>query len=112
MSLTNLIWLIVYLATMAALVGGLFAARNWALQSYDTAASRAEWERWRQETAKQAAGDGPVSRRPARSPEPPTVVLLRDHFVTCLLMGVMLSSVLFTTLMVMIRGVFRRGRAR
>ena len=105
----NIVWLVIYLMTMAGLVGGLFATRNWALESFDSPQSKEEWRRWQEETLKQAEGEGPVLRRPARSAEPPTVVLLRDYFVTCLALALLLSSVLFLTLMFMIRGVFRGG---
>ena len=107
----NLVWLFIYLIAMAALVGGLLATRQWALETFDTRQSREQWQEWQAETIKQAAGEGPVLRRPARSAEPPTVVMMRDHFGTCLAMLLLLSSVLFFTLMVMIRGAFRRRPA-
>lgn len=90
---------------VALLVGGLFAVRSWALRSYDNRASREAWEAWRQETQRLEKEPGPVSRGAAKSVEPPTIVLLRDYFGSCLGLLWLLATVLFVTLMFMIRGV-------
>ncbi|MEQ8785475.1 MAG: hypothetical protein RIC55_04220 [Pirellulaceae bacterium] len=101
----NLAWLLAYLALSALLVVGMFALRSWALGSYDQQSTRKDWDSWRLETQRMAQDPGPVDRRPAKSIEPPTIVLLRDHFAACLGLLLLLSSVLFATLMFMIRGV-------
>jgi hypothetical protein len=101
----NLAWLVVYLVMLAALIGGMLAVRGWALRSYDRPEAREDWEAWRRQTQRLAKHPGPVARRAADSAEPPTIVLLRDHFAACLGLLLLLSSVLFGTLMVMIRGV-------
>jgi hypothetical protein len=107
LTLSNAIWLLAYLATIGLLTWGLFTARHWALESYDTQQSRAEWEAWRRQTQQLADSPGPVARRPAKSVEPPTIVLLRDYFAACLTLLLLLSSVLFATFVFMIRGVAR-----
>jgi len=101
----NLAWLVVYLVMLAVLIGGMLAVRGWALRSYDRPETREDWEAWRRQTQRLAKNPGPVARRAANSVEPPTIVLLRDHFAACLGLLLLLSSVLFCTLMVMIRGV-------
>ena len=45
-----------------------------------------------------------VQRRAPKSAEPPALVLMRDHFAACLAIAVLLSSVLFGTFMVLVRG--------
>lgn len=104
-SRSNAILLLAYLATLALVTLGMFSVRNWALSTFDTAENRADWQAWREQTRQLSAEPGPVARRPAVSSEPPTIVLLRDYFSTCLVALLVLSSVLFATLAFMIRGV-------
>ncbi len=106
LSITNAIWLIAYLAAM---VGGLFAMhrlRDWSLDELGSAEARAEWDEWRDETARQAKGSGPVERRKAKSEEPPMLVLLRDYYVTCAVGLLVFGTVLFAAMMFMVRGAF------
>lgn len=102
---SNAIWIAAYLAVMGLITLGMFAARDWALSSFDSSKNRAAWDEWREETQRLAEQPGPVLRRAAKSSEPPTVVLLRDYFAVCLAALLVLSSVLFATLAFMIRGV-------
>ena len=47
---------------------------------------------------------GPVKRRVPKSAEPPALKLMRDHFGVCLGLSLVLSSVLFGTFMIFVRG--------
>jgi hypothetical protein len=102
----NLLWLIAYLAVMAAVVVGLFVVRGNVVAVYGTGAAQAEWDDWREDAKAMAKNDGPVKRREPKSAQPPALVLMRDHFATCLALSVLLTSVLFGTLMILIRGAF------
>ena len=104
----NLAWLAAYLLVMASVVGGVTAFRDWALHTFDTPAARAEWQTWRDEATKQAASDGPVKRRIPKSGEPPALRLMRDYFVTCEVLAVVLSSALFATFAFLLRGALRK----
>ena len=101
---TLLIWL-VYVALVGVLLAVLTVARQRVLASPDQAAEQEEWQQWRDEAARQGSGDGPVSRRVPRATEPPTRVLLRDHFTTSLIILIVLSTALYFALAAMIRGV-------
>lgn len=103
--LSDLIWLQLYVALLAAVVGGLFYARHRALVIYGTDRAQVEWDAWREDAKSQAAGKGPVIRRVPRSGEPPALVLMRDYFGVCLVIALGLSSVLFGTLVFFVRGV-------
>jgi len=105
MSRTNIVILVVYGVLIGLLVSGLFAARSSVLNRRDTATSQEDWEQWRREASRQSDGQGPVTRRPPRATEPPTVLLLRDHFSACLTLTLVISTVLFATMALMIRGV-------
>lgn len=99
----SLAWLLVYLAAMASVSGGLAYGRWQALQTYDTAASRSEWTTWRSDVQKSQRSGG-VRRRVPKSTEPPAVVLMRDYFGVCLALSLVLSTILFATFMIFIRG--------
>jgi len=105
MSRTNALTLSAYVVLIAALAGGLLTARARVLGSPDAAASRADWLQWRREAERQSGDQGPVKRRMPDATEAPTVLLLRDHFAACLTLALLISTVLFATLVFMIRGV-------
>lgn len=97
-------WLAGYLIAIALVIGGLWYGRQRALAIYGSASSQTEWEQWRHEAKKLAEDAGPVKRRIPKSTEPPALVLMRDHFVTCLIGSVVLTSVLFGAFMIFVRG--------
>ena len=105
MSRTNVVTLALYLILIAGMSGGLLLARSQVLGRLDDDVSQEAWEQWRQAAERQSAERGPVTRRPPAATEPPTVLLLRDHFGACLTLTLLISTVLFATLAFMIRGV-------
>lgn len=108
-SLANLLWAIAYLAVMAAVSGAMLKVRGDVSVAYGTQAAQTEWDDWRQDAKKMAAGTGPVKRREPKSAEPPALVLMRDHFAVCLGGSLLLSTVLFGTFMIFIRGAIQSG---
>jgi hypothetical protein len=98
------VWLAAYLAVLAAVVGGLFYGRQQALAVYGSNQAQTNWDAWRGDATKMAQQPGPVKRRAPKSAEPPALVLMRDHFVACAALSLVLSSVLFVTFMFFIRG--------
>jgi hypothetical protein len=105
MSRTNVVTLALYVILIAGMSGGLFLARSRVLGRSDGDISQEDWEQWRRAVDRQSAEGGPVTRRPPAATEPPTVLLLRDHFGACLTLTLLISTVLFATLTFMIRGV-------
>lgn len=106
-----LVWAALYAMCMAALIAGVFQARRYALRDYATSDVQRDWEAWRVEAKRMGTAEGPVQFKDTpRSPAPPLLVLMQDYFVACLLFAVMLSTVLFGTLMFMVRGVLRSSR--
>ena len=102
--LTDLIWLTLYSAVLAAVAGALVRARQNALDTYGSDEAQTEWDQWRTDAKDMAMGAGPVKRREPKSPEPPALVLMRDHFAACLGLALVLSTVLFGTFMFFVRG--------
>lgn len=98
-----LVWLFVWLVVEIVVVVLVFQAREMALREMDTPEARAQWEAWR-EAEPNTTDQGGVRRRPPSSPEPPTLVLLRDHFGVILGGAVFFSSLLFGTVAIVVRG--------
>lgn len=103
-SFATLFWLLIYLAILAAVAGAMFWVRGSALAVYGTPAAQAEWDTWREDAKQLAEDTGPVKRRFPKSAQPPALVLMRDHFAVCLGLALVLSTVLFGTLMLFVRG--------
>jgi len=95
---------LVALILVAAVGGAVFRLRENVLAVYGTPEAQVEWDTWREDATRLAEGAGPVKRRAPTSAEPPALVLMRDHFAVCLGLAVVLSTVLFGTLMLFIRG--------
>ena len=89
---------------------GLWYGRQWSARTLGNASAQSQWEDFRQEVASQAQQGGPVQRQVPRSLEPPALVLLRDHFGSCLMLAVLIASALFATLTFFIGGVARQPK--
>ena len=100
-----------YVVLITALVGGMFWARGCALKNYGTDTAQEDWEAWRTAVAETQQDARAVKRAVPDSPQPPALVLMRDYFAICVLFAVGLTSVLFVTLFVMIRGAVRQSPA-
>jgi hypothetical protein len=100
----NLAWLVVYVALMALVIAGVIYGRNRAMEIYGSTTAQAEWDAWRDDAKRMAEQPSPVKRRVPGSAEPPALVLMRDYFAVCLIGALLLSTVLFGTFMVFIRG--------
>ncbi len=103
----GLLWLVAYLATTALIVWAVYSLRARAMESLSTPeARRAAWDERRSSAAAEPPAAGGVARAPPTSPEPPGLVLMRDHFGVMLAAAIVSGSVLFGVLMIFIRGPF------
>jgi hypothetical protein len=100
------LWLLAYFAVMGLVVGGLVYGRGQALATYGDSQAQNDWDAWRADAKEMALGAGPVKRREPKSPQPPALVLMRDHFAACVALALLLSSVLFITFMFFLRGAY------
>lgn len=94
----------IYFLVAAALLLGLLSARKSAVQGFATDDARQAWEEWRTDANSEDDPNRPVQRSTPRSSEPPTLVLLRDHFAVCAVAGLTLTTVLYWTMAFLIRG--------
>ncbi len=105
-SLSSIVIGVLYAVLLCMLVGMLVVARQRSLKSESSITSQEDWQQWRAEAQRQQEGNGPVIRRVPGSSEPPSLILLRDHFATSLAILLVLSSALYFTIAIMVRGVF------
>lgn len=101
----DLLWVVVYAVLMLGITAALWYARTAALASFSAAQSQGDWEEWREAVREGETNAGTVQRKVPKSAEPPTLVLLRDHFGGCLATLLVFSSLLYAALAFMIRGV-------
>lgn len=107
-------WAIVilaYLATLGGVMGLVFYTKARALSAFATPAAQQQWNEWR-EAADRQTDQGPVRRRPPKSAEPPSLVLLRDHFLTVLVASLVFTTALYATLVLLVRGALTRSNTR
>jgi hypothetical protein len=114
MRTTTFLWLALtlYLLLMAGLTLGIFRARSWASSVYWNEQAQSQWDEYRDDVAEQSERRAPVQRRIPRSVEPPALVLLRDHFGTCLTISLVLTSALYACFMFFLGGVILGPKSR
>lgn len=95
---------VLYIGFICTLVTMLVVARDSVLADASAENSDVSWQDWRTEAKRQEEGNGPVARRVPKSTEPPTLVLLRDHFATSMTILLVLSTALFFAIALMVRG--------
>ncbi len=105
-SLSSIVIGVLYVVLLCMLVATLVVARQRSLKSESSITSQEDWQQWRAEAQRQQEGNGPVIRRVPGSSEPPSLILLRDHFATSLAILLVLSSALYFTIALMVHGVF------
>jgi hypothetical protein len=103
--------LLLYIAMVTLLVLSLERTRRYALQDFATTAAQEQWSEWRDDVQKQSKKVGPVSRRTPKSTQPPTLVLLRDHYPVVLGGALLMSSLLFFVLVFFCRAIFSSPRS-
>ena len=95
MSGRRVVGIVIYLLLMAALVGGMFVARDRALAAMGTPEAIAEWRQWKAATEEAAKRQEPVKRRVVKANEPPVLLLFRDHFVVITVSLAIVASLLY-----------------
>jgi hypothetical protein len=99
-----LLWLAAYLALLAVISTGLVYVRRQMVAELSSPQALADWLAWKAETERQAGSPGLPARRQVQSDEPPTLILLRDHFGVVVAMSLTAASCLFGFLMLVVRG--------
>lgn len=96
-----------YVAAIGLVIGGVSYMRSVAMAIYGTPQAQTEWDTWRDDVKELEKQPYLIKRRVPKSEEPPALVLMRDYFGVCLSVAVVLSSVLFGTFMMLVRGAMK-----
>lgn len=95
-----------YALLLAGIVWGLGAFQAWTKTAFANTKAQSDWQHFRDDVAESVeTGQGPVSRSVPKSEEPPALVLLRDYYIECLVVSLVLSSALYWTFAFFLRGV-------
>ena len=105
--LALVVCLAVYFAGAVGIAIALSSVRDNALAELSTPEQLAHWQKWKAEAARQDGTTGPVARRPPKSDEPPTLVLLRDHYPVLVVASLTFYSFLFALAVFLGRGILR-----
>jgi hypothetical protein len=97
-----------YVVLVAAVVAGMFGARQAALSQLSSSESLTNWQAWREDVRQQHAGDKGVERRVPKSDEPPALVLMRDRFAVMLIGALVFSSVLYWIIAWFVTGILKK----
>lgn len=104
-------WLVVGVVALVLASGWLWRVRERAIAELSSRQSRAAWNQWKEYTRQTAQAGGPVARRAVQTDEPPTLVLLRDHFAAVLICSLVLLGALLGFVGFVVRGMLRGGGA-
>ena len=103
------VWLAGYLMTMAAILCGMISLRNKQLDGNHSASTQADWQQWRNEAARQSAGEGPVQRRVPKTLDPPIMVLFSEHFPVIVIFSLLFGSAFYFMIYFFVHGTLTRN---
>jgi hypothetical protein len=99
------VWGTLYLLMLYAVVTSMQSVRQQAIADFSNPTAQQNWDKWRSDVANKITNQGTVDRRVSKSPETPTLRLLRDHFAVCLVGALLMTSLLFVSVMFFVNGV-------
>ena len=107
LNLSLLVYLAVYAAGALAILLGLARTRENTIANLSTSEQLAYWQKWKADAARQDGTTGPIARREPKSDEPPTLILLRDHYPVIVVAGLTFYTFLFALAVFLGRGILR-----
>jgi hypothetical protein len=111
LSVGLVVCLAVYVAGAVGIVLGMARIRARTIEELSTPEHQAYWQKWKAEAARQDGTTGPVARRAPKSDEPPTLVLLRDHYTVLVAASLTFYTFLFGLAVFLGRGMMRTSRS-
>jgi hypothetical protein len=102
--------LAIYLLLVGGIVAALLQVRANTLASMNTPEAQADWDAYKAATAKETGETTPVKRTAPRTAEPPTLVLMRDHFAAVLFGLLTPATALYAFSAWIVTGVIRQAR--
>ena len=102
-----LVSLLIYATAMALMVWGLCVAQKRVIATLGSPEALAEWRAFAEETRKPPGPGEAVQRRPVKSDEPPSLVLMRDHFIAIAATSLLIGSFVYAFLAFLVLGSWR-----
>lgn len=93
----------------------LFALGEWRsreVEFWNKPGELPKWQQWKAETERMSKASGPVQRRPVKTDEPPSLILMRDYFGVIVAVSILVVTVLFGFVAFVIRGSVPSARLR
>jgi hypothetical protein len=106
LSVGILVCVTIYVAGALCIMLGMTRIRASTIEELSTPEQQAHWQKWKAEAARQDGTTGPVSRRAPKSDEPPTLVLLRDHYAVIVAASLTFYTFLFGLAVFLGRGMW------
>lgn len=100
-------WLLGYVAVAVVAAVWLNSARTSAIENLSGEAAIGQWQQFNQEMAEEQRRGSPVTRKLSPSDEPPSLVLLRDHFGGILISLLVILAFLYAFVAFLIEGIVR-----
>jgi hypothetical protein len=101
-----------YVVLLGTAIWAMTAWRQSLIANLSTPEAQAAWEKWRAEAAQDDGTHGPVQRTVPKSPEPPSLVLMRDYFPACLVGLLLPLSALYAFIVWLVCGVLQNEPIR
>lgn len=101
-----IVGLIGWLVVLALSSWLLLHWRTRVIATYGNPEAVAQWQEWQAETEAMAQQPSAVQRRAAISDEPPSLVLMRDHFAPIVASTLVVISFVYAFLVFALRGTF------
>ncbi len=101
---SNIVWLVIYLATVTAIVLAMVHLRTTVVAQMSDQVEIDKWLAWKAEAGTKDNMQGTVFRRVPTSAEPPMLVLIRDYFPAVLTAVLTFYSLVFAFAWFIARG--------
>jgi uncharacterized membrane protein YedE/YeeE len=107
------LWLAIYVVAIGGVAIYIVRLRDQMLDDRpEIAANEQSWQDWVKSEVNREANSGPIQRAPPKSPEPPMLVLMRDHFGVIFGAAVVFPAIIIGFMLIVARGVLRQSMER
>lgn len=103
---------LIYLGGLIAIIAFMQTMRGELIEELSTPEAIAAWQKWKADAANPDGKLGPVERRAPKTDEPPTLVLMRDHYAPILATVLTFYTLLFAFGALVTRGIMRGNAKR
>ncbi|HEV3417629.1 MAG TPA: hypothetical protein VG056_12470 [Pirellulales bacterium] len=104
------LWLAVYLVAIGGIAIYIVRLRDHMLDDRpEITANERSWQDWVKSEVNRDSVSGPIQRAPPKSPEPPMLVLMRDHFGVIFCASVIFPAIIIGFMLIVTRGMLSQS---